>query len=119
MTNHNELPKKVRRVANILRDHVKARNNNGTLLAYYIRLYNPTCIDKDAEGVPHIKLNKLQNLDSIESIIRARRIVQNHHGLYLPTDPKVRKARRIKELNYTNAEVREANNLDLRKPYVD
>lgn len=113
------LSKLALQVVKILEENEKARNNDGTMVAYYIKKYHPSRVSYDPANNPYVTLNNLQHLTSFESLTRARRIVQKSHGLYPPTDPKVAKARGIKELNYTNTEVREAKNLDIPKPYAD
>ena len=92
----------------ILEKYEKARNNDGTLLAFYIWEYMPHMIGKDQDGEPCIRLSNIKHLPPIENLRRSRQIIQNDLGLFPPTDPKVCKARKIKEENWRNAEVREA-----------
>jgi hypothetical protein len=47
----------------------------------------------------------------MENLRRVRQIIQNENEMYQPTDPKVRKARGIKEKNWREAEIREAKNI--------
>lgn len=100
------------KVESILRDHEAARNNDGTLYAYFISKYCPHLVahihEGFAESTPAVPLKNFKNLPPMENIRRSRQIIQNDNNLYLPTDPMVRKARKIKEENWRNAEVREA-----------
>lgn len=73
------------------------------MLKYYSKL-----LFKDRDGDWCIKLKNLKHLCSWQSIRLARQIIQNEHGLLVPTDPKVLKTRKIKEKNIRDAEWREA-----------
>lgn len=97
------------KIRSILKVYPQARDNDGTLLAYFITTYLSHLVTRDVDGDLSIKLKNLKNLPPIETIRRSRQIIQNVDGEFLPTDPKVIKARRIKEQNYKNAEVREAS----------
>lgn len=92
----------------ILQEHPKARNNDGTMIAHYIAKHLSPFVHKDADGEQCVRLKDFQHLPPFENLRRARAIIQNDDNELLPTDPKVRKARRIKEENWRNAEVREA-----------
>ena len=96
------------KVETILRDHENARNNDGSLYAHFLSKYCSHLIVTDANGEKAIALKNFRNLPPMENIRRSRQIIQNDNNLYLPTDPEVRKARKIKEENWRNAEVREA-----------
>lgn len=96
------------KVYEILKEFEQARNNDGTLLAYFISKFQPHLITKDSDGEPAIKLKNLRNLPPIENLRRSRQIIQNDNGEFLPTLPEVRKARKIKEENFRQMEVREA-----------
>lgn len=98
---------------NILRDQEAARNNDWSLIAYYMVKHHPKLVRRvpdgpEGNGAAYAYLADLKHVTSAETIIRARRIIQNDLGAFPPTDPEVMKARRIKEKNYTDAEVREA-----------
>jgi hypothetical protein len=82
------------RIESIFKDHESARNNDGTLIAYYIAKYHATTKIEDAT------LFDLKGMKfvPISTIRRTRRIIQNVDKKYPPTDPKVIKARRIKEV---------------------
>jgi hypothetical protein len=99
------------KVETILKDHESARNNDGSLYAYFLKKYCSHLIVPDANGDPAVPLKNFKNLPPMENIRRSRQIIQNDNNLYLPSDPAVRKARKIKEENWRNAEVREAKNL--------
>ena len=105
-----ELKTYKQKVARLLAKWERARNDDGVLYAHYINTYHPSYVHRDAEDKPYVRLEDLKNLASPDTINRCRQIIQNVDGLYLPTDPAVRKARKIKEENYRNCEVREANN---------
>ena len=102
------------KVETILKDHESARNNDGSLYAYFIIKYCPQLVQHIHEGfkesIPVIPLKNFKHLPPMENIRRSRQIIQNDNNLYLPSDPAVRKARKIKEENWRNAEVREAKN---------
>lgn len=99
------------RVRSILELHESARNNDGSLYACYINKYHHGLVKQDMYGKnSSILLNDFKHFPPMENIRRSRQLIQNGDNEYLPTDPKVRKARRIKEENWTNCEVREAKN---------
>lgn len=98
------------KVLKILADHPKARNNDGTLMAHFVQKHCSHLIFYGPENRPMLPLDKFQFLPPFESIRRVRAIIQNENELYQPTDPAVRKARRIKEVDMRNFEVREAIN---------
>lgn len=105
------------KVFKIMEEYPKARNNDLTLMAHYLKTYRSHLVKYDPEGVPYIELRDFKNMALPETLIRARRIIQNTDNTLLPTDPKVIKARRIKEQNYRDCEVREA--VAPRKSYND
>ena len=74
-------------VEQILAEDERARNDDKWLiyrvLSHYTKVYIPF---EDFEKIP-----------SYETITRARRLIQNKEGKYLPTDPEVLKKRRIFE----------------------
>lgn len=96
------------KVRMVLEAHPQARNSDLTLMAHYLHTFRRHLVEYDSEGKPYLYLNKFKEMASPETLIRARRIIQNDDNEFLPTSPAVRKARRIKEENYRNAEVREA-----------
>ena len=98
------------RVRSILELHENARNNDGSLYACYLNKYHHGLVQKDSADYPVIRLTDFRHFPPMENIRRSRQLIQNGDNEYLPTDPKVRKARRIKEENWTNCEVREAKN---------
>lgn len=109
-----ELKTYKQKVFSVMEEHEEARNNDGTLLAYFIDRFFPQLVIPDADGEKAIKLRNLKNLPPLENIRRVRAIIQNVDGKLLPTKPEVIKARKIKEENFRNVEVREANQF---KPY--
>lgn len=101
-------------VYSIMWEHEQARNSDWTLVAHFVHKYRPELVhvtaksDRNRGGELCVPLNQFKNFPSAETLIRERRVIQNNDGDLLPTDPKVTKARRIKEQNYREAEVREA-----------
>lgn len=87
------------KVESILRDHEKARNNDGVLYAHFINKYCGNLISLNQNGEKSIALKDFYRLPPMENIRRSRQIIQNDHNMYLPTDPAVLKARKIKEAN--------------------
>ena len=107
-----ELKGRAQKVFKIMERHEQSRNNDWTLMAHYINTYYPrltTTIDGDIA----IKLKDLKKLPSWQSIRLSRQIIQNEHGKLLPTDPKVRKIRKIKEKDIRECEWREAKQATL------
>ena len=98
------------KVYKILEQHPKARDNDGTLIAHFLFEHSNQFVREDMDGELVIRMKDFQNLPPFNSVSRARRIIQNDDGLFLPTSAAVRKARRIKEDSYRNWEVREAQN---------
>lgn len=96
------------KVQKILEDHESARNNDGTLMAYFVQKHCSHLVVKDPDGVEMLPLKNFKHLPPFENIRRSRAIIQNDNQMLQPTDPAVRKARRIKEQNWREAEVREA-----------
>lgn len=99
------------KVLKILEKHESARNNDGSLMAYYIKYHLPnlvTDIPDFPDSIPAVPLKNFQYLPPFESIRRVRVIIQNVDGLCPPTDPEVAEARKIKEKNMRECEVREA-----------
>lgn len=86
------------RIESLLKDHENARNNDGSLIAYYIAKYHATLKHDDKL---YFDLRGMKFVP-ISTIRRTRRIIQNVDKKYLPTDPKVIKARRIKEVEIKN-----------------
>lgn len=103
----SELKHYKQKVQKILEDHESARNNDGTMIAYFIQKYCSHLI-VEVDGVVMLPLKNFKNLPPLENLRRSRAIIQNDNQILRPTDPRVSKARRIKEENFRNAEVREA-----------
>lgn len=112
MNKYMELKNIKKKVQTILEQHESARNNDGTLYAYFISKYCKHLVAYIHEGfeesTPVIALKDFKHLPPMESIRRSRQIIQNDNNLFLPTLESVRKARKIKEQNYRDCEVREA-----------
>jgi len=104
-----ELKTYKQKVADILKEKPKTRDSDGLLYAHYIYRFHRSVVHTEENGTPYIRLADLSNLPPSETIRRCRQIIQNIDNLYLPTSEAVRKARQIKEENYREAEVREAN----------
>ena len=83
-------------VENILSEFPKTRDSDITLMIHLWNKYYPAHI-KNTTGGQGIFLSSLYYLPTQEAIKRLRAVVQNDEHKYLPTDPKVRKQRRIKE----------------------
>jgi hypothetical protein len=96
------------RVRKVLHANESARNNDWSLFAHYINTFHSTRISRDTEDKKCIRLEELRTMPSMETLIRARRLIQNEDGEYLPTIPEVLKKRGIKQRNYSDVEVREA-----------
>lgn len=110
-----ELKTYKQRVAKVLEKYWGTRNDDRDLYAHYIYTFHPHYIQKDADGEPYIRLKDFRKLPSMESVRRARQIIQNDDGKFLPTSEEVRKERGMKEKDYFNAEVRHAKNFDVYK----
>lgn len=108
MNKNMELKHYKEKVQTILEEHEQSRNNDGTMIAYFVKKYCKSLIVTDPDGNEMIPLKHLKHLPPLESLTRARRIIQNDIQILRPTDPEVLKGRRMKELNYRYAEVREA-----------
>jgi hypothetical protein len=96
------------RVRKLLELHENARNNDGTLYAIYIATYHEILVTKNKNNMRAVLLSDFKNLPPMENIRRSRQLIQNGDGEFLPTDAKVREARKIKEKNWRDSEVREA-----------
>lgn len=99
------------KVRAILADHESARNNDGTLFAYFIQKHCKELVVKLPDGTEVIPLKNFKKLPPMENLRRVRQIIQNENEMYEPTDPEVKKARGIKEKNWREAEIREAKNI--------
>jgi hypothetical protein len=98
------------KVRDVLSRHPKTRNNDHRLLAQYVYDYRRSLVSQTADGEPCVKLADFEKMPPSQTLVNNRKIIQNHEGEYLPTDPKVRRARQIKDANINNAEWREAKN---------
>jgi len=98
------------KVRAILEEFPNARNNDGVLIAHFLYKHHRHLLRRDTDGNICIPLKYLKDVSPLNTITRARRIVQNDDGEFLPTSAQVRKLRRIKEEQWRNWEVREAQN---------
>lgn len=105
-----ELKTYKQKVRVVLERYEKARNNDGTLFAYYLLTFHKHMLHTGADGDIAIKLKYMKDLPPLENIRRSRQLIQNGDNEYLPTLASVRKARKIKEENWRECEVREAKN---------
>lgn len=104
------------KVRSILKEKEETRNNDGHLLAHYVAKYYSRLVKDntvtDVAGKEQVdksvSLGNFRYFPPVESITRARRLIQNVDKEFPPTLEAVRKARRIKEEDYRNWEVREA-----------
>lgn len=84
----NEQKEVILKVAEILEQDERARNSDLWLIIQFwrksgIRIFVP--------------YEQLDNMTSAETITRARRVVQNDHNKFLPTNPEVLHKRKVKE----------------------
>ena len=91
----------------ILEKNEKARNNDGTLYAHYLKEYVHEFIRKDENGDEYVRLKDLQHIwckANPYNVIRTRQKIQSPDGLFkfLPTLPSIRKARKISEHDWYN-----------------
>jgi hypothetical protein len=90
MSIKNELTKVKEIVLEELRTDERCRNDDKYLTWKVMRRFTPIWIPlKDFEKIP-----------AFESIRRTRAFIQNEEKRFLPTDEKVRKARRVNEEAY-------------------
>lgn len=88
----------------------QTRNSDGLLIAHYINHFHRHMVMENQNGDKCVPLKYFNELPPFETIRRCRQIIQNVNGDFIPTDEKVIKGRGIKEENWRNAEVREAEN---------
>jgi len=103
------------KVRSILKEKEETRNNDGHLLAHYVAKYYPRLVDDTVVTNKTVSLGNFRYFPPVETITRARRIIQNVDKEFLPTTEAVRKARRIKEQDYKNWEVREASQHNIKE----
>ena len=83
-----QLDSAMMRVAFILNNYPKTRNNDALLIQKYREL---------VDGAPVMPEELVLRLTCSESIRRVRQVIQNEFCLYLPTDPTVLEKRSIKK----------------------
>lgn len=86
-------------VESILAEFPKTRDSDITLMIHLWNRYYPAHLHQAPRG-QGIYLSSLYTLPTQESIKRERAFIQNEEFRFLPTDEKVRRARRIKEETY-------------------
>ena len=102
------------RVYGILEKYPETRDCDKVLTAKYIEVYHPDLLLETNDGLS-LPLTNLTKLPPLDSILRNRRIIQNEEGEFPPSDPKITKMRRQKELDYKYAEARETVKEPVRK----
>lgn len=93
-------------VYSILEESERARNSDNFLILKYmeyighdILVHKITRLNGTKETIIQWNIKNINDIPCLESITRARRKIQAG-GQYLPTDPEVRRQRRIKEELY-------------------
>jgi len=105
----SNLKKLKQKTYDILKKHPPSRNDDGVLVAYYIKYNHQSLITLDINREHRsIKLKDFIHMDSIEDIINARKTIQNEDGMLFPTDDKILKKRNKKEIGIAE-KVRETN----------
>ena len=110
-----ELKTYKQRVRHILLEHPEARNSDMELFVCYLIKFHRNRLSDTNVGWA-LPLENFKHLPPFENLRRCRQIIQNDNGEFLPTDPQVIKDRKIKEKNWYNAEVREAQGMGGKKP---
>lgn len=91
------IKKKKDMVVFCLREFEETRNSDITLLIKVWEEFYPQRIKTGKGGERGVWLRDLYDLPREEHVRRIRAVIQNEEGKYLPTDPAVRKQRRINE----------------------
>jgi len=81
----------------VLKEFPESRNSDITLMIELWKAYYPSKLKTGATGEKGVWLKDLYELPTQDNIKRIRAHFQNDLNLYLPTDPKVVKQRRISE----------------------
>ena len=84
-------------VRHCLLEYPETRNSDITLMLKIWEIYFPEYLKKGATGQIGVWLKDLYELPREDNIKRVRAFFQNTQGLYLPSDPAVRKQRKIEE----------------------
>jgi len=108
------------KVERILEKYEDSRNDDLVLLARYLSVFRQSLIHRDSSNRAYVYLDEMnaRKMPPSQTLANNRKVIQNEEGKYLPTDEKVRKARRIKEENIRNAEWRETK-AEIVKPAVE
>ena len=76
-----------------LKHHEQARNNDNSLVAYFLYDWYPQYFNGG-----FFDMSKLKELPNVYDIIRYRKKIQNEEGKYLPTDPQIYQKRFEKQI---------------------
>lgn len=91
------------RVESILSEEEYARNNDFYLIILDLKRYHYVKCYGHGDDKGHelwIRPKDLENVKSVETIRRCRQKIQNKYHKFMPTDPQIRKRRRIAESVY-------------------
>jgi len=86
----NMKSKLARELIHILSEYPETRNDDKKLMNRYYKVFFPHEFTKEGYAKP----DYIERVTNPDHIVRVRAIIQNENGLYLPTDPKVRKQRK-------------------------
>jgi hypothetical protein len=87
-------------ILSILKTEEKSRNCDQFLTLKIWAKYYPQCIFLTNDGFKAVKLIHILGLPREDNIKRIRAKIQNEEKLFLPTEKKVRKQRKISEENW-------------------
>lgn len=94
----------VGKVQRILKECLEARNSDATLWVKYVEQYYQTRVMTGKTGKKAVLMDDVEKyLPRQEQLARARRHIQNDKNLFLPTNWKVAKRRRINEKRWREA----------------
>lgn len=83
-------------VRQLLKDEPDCRNDDKLLMLRVFQKF----LNQAENGKVILTLDNISEIPSAETIIRTRAKIQNDEGVYLPTDPDVRRRRGISEQVY-------------------
>lgn len=84
------------KVLKVLENYPDSRNSDVTLTLRIWLVYHEKELAK-FEGKNYVRLNKIFELPREDNVKRIRAKIQNEEHLWLPTDPKIIKRRKLKE----------------------
>ncbi len=93
MQNEKEIARVKKFVLEILEDQTRARNDDKFLTFKVLQKF----LYQGGSGALAISLDDLPNLPTFETVTRCRARIQNVEGLFLPTNPEVRKRRKQRQ----------------------